>query len=83
MTKIYTYGTKIFTDEKQLKAECMKKFLWRKEELHPKFNEPTTPITEKIEQIDDNTIRHIFTFKFFDFGHWIKRQFTYLERTIE
>jgi hypothetical protein len=83
MTKIYTYGTKIFTDENELKNECMKKFLWRKNELCPNFNEPTTPIKEKIEKINDTTIRHTFTFKTYTLGHWMKKQFSYLEKTID
>ena len=78
MTKIYTYGTKVFMTEDELKKECMKGFLWTKEDY-----DITTPIVEKIIKVNENIIRHLFTFKVLRFDGWQKRQFTYLEKTLD
>lgn len=82
MAKIFTYGAKIYTDENKLKEENMRSFLWEKEVLYPMYNEKTTPITEKITQIDENTIRHSFVFRVYKFGTWMRKQFTYLEKNL-
>jgi hypothetical protein len=83
MAKIFTYGTKVYTDEDKLKEENMRSFLWEKEVLYPMYNEKTTPITEKITQIDENTIRHSFVFRVYKFGSWMRKQFTYLEKNLD
>ena len=53
MTKIYTYGTKVFMTEDELKKECMKGFLWTKEDY-----DITTPIVEKIIKVNENINHH-------------------------
>lgn len=83
MTKIFTYGTKVYADKNKLKEENMKHFLWKREVLYPQYNKKTTPITEKITQIDENTIRHSLVYKVYIYDKWMRQQFTYLEKTIE
>ena len=82
MSKIFTYGTKIYTDENKLKEENMGCFLW----LHKHYKEnnyKTRDITETTKQIDKDTIQHIFTFKVVQWNSWLKKQFTYLEKRLD
>ena len=81
MTKVFTYGTKVYTDENKLKEENMSFFLW----LHKHYREnnyKTSDITKTTKQIDKDTTKYIFTFKVVQWDRWLKKQFTYTEKVL-